>query len=76
MDYDYVPTVIFTHPPTCYIGYNQEDAEKKFGKENVKVVVNQWTTTDQNLEADKSKRCQSFLKIICLKHKNNQIVGL
>ena len=32
-----IPTVIFTHPPIGTIGYSEQDAIERFGKENIKV---------------------------------------
>ena len=37
MDYKMIPTVIFTHPPIGTIGYSEQAAIERFGKENIKV---------------------------------------
>jgi len=35
IDYDCIPTVVFSHPPIGVVGMTQEVAEQKFGAENV-----------------------------------------
>ncbi|EPQ30203.1 uncharacterized protein PFL1_02319 [Pseudozyma flocculosa PF-1] len=37
MDYDNIPTVIFSHPPSGTVGLSEEEAYKKFGKDQVTV---------------------------------------
>lgn len=36
MDYTYIPTVVFSHPEVGTIGLTEQQAEKQFGKENLK----------------------------------------
>lgn len=35
MDYENIPTVIFSHPPTVSVGLNEDAARKKYGAENI-----------------------------------------
>ncbi|MGT2714988.1 glutathione-disulfide reductase [Streptococcus respiraculi] len=44
MDYRFIPTVVFSHPAIGTIGYTQEEAEKEFGAENVKVYTSGFTS--------------------------------
>ena len=37
MDYELIPTVVFSHPAIGSIGLSQEQAEAKYGAENIKV---------------------------------------
>ena len=39
MDFDLVPTVVFSHPTIGTIGLTEKQAEEKFGKENIKVYT-------------------------------------
>lgn len=43
LDYDTVPTVIFTHPAIGSIGYSEEAAKEKFGADKVKVYTSNFT---------------------------------
>ncbi|OYW71610.1 MAG: glutathione-disulfide reductase [Aerococcus viridans] len=43
LDYNTVPTVIFTHPAIGSIGYSEEGAKEAFGEENVKVYKSNFT---------------------------------
>lgn len=43
LDYDTVPTVIFTHPAIGAIGYSEAQAIEKFGKDNVNVYKSNFT---------------------------------
>ena len=43
LDYDTVPTVIFTHPAIGAIGYSEEAAKEKFGADKVKVYTSNFT---------------------------------
>jgi glutathione reductase (NADPH) len=37
VDYDTVPTVVFSHPPIGVVGLTEAQATEKYGRENVKV---------------------------------------
>ncbi len=37
MDYENIPTVIFSHPPIGSIGLSEEAAKEKYGESNIKV---------------------------------------
>lgn len=45
-DYENVPTVVFSHPPIATVGLTEQEAQKKYGQENLKVYtsgfVNLW----------------------------------
>ncbi|KAJ1923883.1 Glutathione reductase [Tieghemiomyces parasiticus] len=43
MDYDNVPTVIFSHPPTGSIGISEADARARYGDDQVKVYATSFT---------------------------------
>ncbi|KAJ2907113.1 Glutathione reductase [Zalerion maritima] len=46
LDYENIPSVVFSHPTIGSIGMSQPEAEEKYGKENVKIYqssfVNMW----------------------------------
>jgi glutathione reductase (NADPH) len=37
LDYNFIPTVVFSHPTIGTVGYTEEDARAHFGTENIKV---------------------------------------
>lgn len=39
VDYDTVPTVVFSHPPIGVCGLTEEQAIEKFGADNIKVDI-------------------------------------
>ena len=39
-DYEYVPSVIFAHPPIATVGLTEEQAVQKYGEDDVKVTLN------------------------------------
>ncbi|MBF0787626.1 MULTISPECIES: glutathione-disulfide reductase [unclassified Streptococcus] len=44
MDYQFIPTVVFSHPAIGTIGYTQEEAIRKFGAENIKTYTSTFTS--------------------------------
>ncbi len=44
MNYDNIPTVIFSHPTSGTVGLSQPEAEEKFGKDNVKIHTSKFTS--------------------------------
>lgn len=43
LDYDFVPTVMFSHPPLGTIGLTEAQAEQQYGKENIKIYQSSFT---------------------------------
>ncbi|CEP16809.1 hypothetical protein [Parasitella parasitica] len=43
LDYENIPTVVFSHPTAGTIGYTEEAARQKFGDENVKTYTSKFT---------------------------------
>ena len=39
VDYDTVPTVVFSHPPIGVCGLTEDQAIAKYGVDNIKVIV-------------------------------------
>lgn len=67
IDYDQIPTVIFSHPPIGVIGLNEDEAKEKYGQNNIKVYKSEFNNMFQSLIEDKSKREISLFKLICTK---------
>lgn len=71
LDYDLIPTVIFTHPPIATIGLSEADAIEKYGKD-VKVYRSRFTPMYFAL-SDYRQKCE--MKLVCL-GEDEKIVGL
>lgn len=72
MDYDLVPTVVFSHPPIGKIGMTETEAIKKYGKSKIKVYSSGFTSMYSALSVHR-KPCR--FKIICLEPEE-KIIGL
>jgi glutathione reductase (NADPH) len=53
LDYNNIPTVIFTHPPIGTVGCTQAEAIARFGADNVKVYTTRFTPMAYALQARK-----------------------
>lgn len=71
LDYQCIPTVIFTHPPIATIGLSEEEALEKYGDE-IKIYRSRFTPMYFALNEYRQK-CE--MKLVCL-GKEERIVGL
>jgi glutathione reductase (NADPH) len=72
LDYNNIPTVIFTHPPCGTIGLSEAEATQKYGKENVKVYT---TKFNGMFYAMSEHKVPTAYKLICLLP-NEKVIGL
>ena len=72
MDYDLVPTVVFSHPPIGTIGLTEPQAIAKYGEENVKVYT---STFAAMYTAVTQHRQPCKMKLVCV-GEDEKIVGL
>lgn len=70
-DYDLIPSVVFAHPEVGTMGLTQEEAEKKYGRYNIKIYKTCFTATYYTIMEDKGP---SRYKLIC-DSKDEKIVG-
>lgn len=61
LEYEDVPTVVFSHPPIGTVGLTQAAAEARYGKERVKVYTSKFTPLFHGITADKPK---AFMKLV------------
>src|SRR5699024_25090 len=72
LDYDLIPSVIFTHPPMATIGLTEQEAFEKYDEKTIKVYRSRFTPMYFAL-GDYRQKCE--LKLICL-GKEERIIGL
>ncbi len=72
LDYNLVPTVVFSHPPIGTIGLTEPKAVERYGAENVKVYTSSFTPMYSAVTAHRQP-CR--MKLVCA-GKEERIVGL
>ncbi|MDP5213464.1 glutathione-disulfide reductase [Pseudoalteromonas tunicata] len=72
MDYNLVPTVVFSHPPIGTIGLTEPEAIEQFGKDDIKVYTSSFTAM---YTAVTQHRQPCKMKLVC-QGPNEKIVGL
>ena len=72
LDYETIPTVVFTHPPIATVGLTETEAVEKYGKENIKIYKSTFTPMYFALDEYRQK-CD--MKLVCA-GKEEKIVGL
>lgn len=72
MDYNLVPTVVFSHPPIGTIGLTEQDAKAQYGEDNVKVYTSGFTAM---YTAVTSHRQPCKMKLVCAGD-DEKVVGL
>lgn len=80
MDYDKVPTAVFTAIEYGTVGLSEEEAEKRYGKENLEVyhqsyTALEWAPTHRQNTAGEEIENPHFSKIICLTAENERVIG-
>ncbi len=72
MDYNLVPTVVFSHPPIGTIGITEPEAKAKYGEKNIKVYTSTFTAM---YTAVTQHRQPCKMKLVCL-GEEEKIIGL
>ncbi|NDL64593.1 glutathione-disulfide reductase [Acerihabitans arboris] len=72
LDYDLIPTVVFSHPPIGTIGLTEPDAIAKYGEKQIKVYKTAFTSM---YTAVTSHRQPCRMKLVCL-GPEERIIGL
>ena len=72
LDYDNIPTVLFTHPPIGTVGLNEQAAQAQHGKDNIKTYRAPFTPMARTFAAHKAK---TLMKLICL-GKEERVIGI
>lgn len=72
MDYDLIPTVVFSHPPIGTMGLTEPQAIAKYGEENIRVYNSSFAAM---YTAVTSHRQMTKMKLVCA-GKEEKVVGL
>jgi glutathione reductase (NADPH) len=72
MNYDDIPTVVFSHPPIGTVGMTEAEAEKAHGKDSLKIYRSSFTPMYHALTKRKTK---CHMKLICLLP-TEKVIGL
>ena len=72
LDYNLVPSVVFSHPPIGTVGLTEQQAIEQYGAENVKVYKSSFTSM---YTAVTQHRQACRMKLVCV-GKEEKIVGL
>ncbi|MCL5768053.1 glutathione-disulfide reductase [Acinetobacter sp. ANC5681] len=72
LDYDNIPTVVFSHPPIGTVGITEQEAIDKYGQQAVKIYNSSFTAM---YSAITQHRQPTKMKLVCV-GENEKIVGI
>ena len=73
MDYDNVPTTVFTPMEYGACGLSEETAISRYGDKNIEVYHTLFTPLEWTVSHNEG---ECYLKVICLKTENEKIIGM
>jgi thioredoxin/glutathione reductase (selenoprotein) len=73
MDYVNIATTVFTPLEYGCVGYSEEEAYKKFGKENISAYHSEFVPLEWNFNLERGDTC--YVKVLVNKSDNNRVVG-
>ncbi|MGL5743383.1 MAG: glutathione-disulfide reductase [Legionella sp.] len=72
LNYDNIPTVIFSHPPIGTVGFGEQEAIEQYGKEQIKIYQTRFTPM---FDAFAEQKTPTLMKLVTL-GKEEKIIGL
>jgi len=72
LDYDNIPSVVFSHPPTGSTGISEKEAIEKHGQSNVKIYK---TTFTNMYHAFTTRKTKTAMKLVCV-GPEEKVVGI
>jgi len=73
LNYDLVPTVVFSHPPIGTVGLTEKEAVAKYGEEDIKVYS---STFVNMIHAVCTRKSKTAMKLVCVKSLKEKVVGV
>ena len=61
LDYDLIPTVVFSHPPIATVGMTESEANDRFGEDEVKAYVTSFTPMYNAFTEHKTQTCMKLV---------------
>nr|CAB3251027.1 glutathione reductase [Phallusia mammillata] len=72
LDYNNIPTVVFSHPPIGTVGVTEDEARKAHGDENIKIYTSSFNPMYHAMTERKTK---CVMKLVCLLP-TEKVIGL
>lgn len=72
VDYDNIPTVVFTHPPIATVGLSEQQAVEKYGREQLTIYQTQFNPL---LYALSKQKTPTHMKLITVKS-TEKVIGI
>ncbi|HSC86306.1 MAG TPA: FAD-dependent oxidoreductase, partial [Polyangiaceae bacterium] len=72
LDYDDIPTVVFSHPPIGTVGLSEEQAGERFGRTELKIYTTQFY---DSYMAFAHRRVLTNMKLVCV-GESERVVGI
>ena len=73
MNYKFIATTVFTPLEYGCVGYQEDEAIEKFGKENIRIYHSEFTPLEWNMDLLRGETC--YMKIICDLKNDEKIIG-
>lgn len=72
VDYQYVPSTVFTPIEYGCIGYTEEKAKQEYGEDNLIIYKKTFNILENKIPVKGEK---GFIKLVCLKNENERVIG-
>ncbi|CDK29141.1 unnamed protein product [Kuraishia capsulata CBS 1993] len=76
MDFENIPSVVFSHPQSGTIGLTEKEAIEKYGADDIKVYTSKFTSMYYAMVEDVEHKDPTAYKLVCLKSQNEKVIGL
>ncbi|KAH8926696.1 glutathione reductase [Atractiella rhizophila] len=76
LDYDNIPSVVFSHPPCGSVGLTEPEARKKYGDDQIKIYKTSFTAMYTHVWSP-DEREPTAMKLVCVgPEEKHQVVGV